>query len=69
MIERAKRAAERTMERTTEAARRARTGVTKVAHDVAESVRGTDNRTKAGVVAAIIGVTAAAVTMGKKRRK
>jgi hypothetical protein len=43
--------------------------MTKVARNVAETVRGTDNRTKAGVVAAIIGVTAAAVTVGRKRRK
>lgn len=67
--ERAKRAAERTMERATDTARRAKTEVTRVARDVADTVRGTDNRTKAGVVAAIIGVTAAAVTVGKKRRK
>lgn len=68
-LAKARRAAERTLERATEGARRAKTEVTKVAHDVAETVRATDNRTKAGVVAAIIGVTAAAVTVGTKRRK
>jgi hypothetical protein len=36
---------------------------------VADTVRDADNRTKAGVVAAIIGVTAAAVTVGTKRRR
>jgi hypothetical protein len=43
--------------------------MTKLAQDVAAKVRGTDNRKKAGVAAAVLGVTAAAVSLGMKGRK
>jgi hypothetical protein len=67
-LTKARKAAERTLDRAADTAKRAKTQATKMARDVADTVRDADNRTKAGVAAAILGVTAAAVTLGRKRR-
>jgi len=68
-LAKARKAAERTLDRAAGTAKRAKTQVTKMARDVADTVRDADSRTKAGVAAAILGVTAAAVTLGRKRRR
>jgi hypothetical protein len=68
-IERVRKVAERTVDRATNTVKRAKAAATQVARDVSTAIRGTDNRKKAGVAAAVLGVTVAAAALTAKGRR
>ncbi len=68
-IERVREVAERTVDRATHTAKRAKAAATQVARDVTAAIRGSDNRKKAGVAAAVLGVTVAAAALTAKGRR